>query len=100
MLVPLPGGTRTVTLYTFQRKAFLLIAFSKDCPFIALKSTSPLPTQISLDLCRSAATPSARSDLGVLHHFAGLLLVHLVRTFAAAHDPGVHRRFTVSPKTA
>jgi len=36
----------------------------------------------------------------VSRHFAGLLLVDPVRTVAAAHDPGVHRRFTRSRSCA
>lgn len=32
--------------------------------------------------------------LVVSRHFAGFLLADPVRTFSAAHDPGVHRRFT------
>jgi len=34
----------------------------------------------------------------VSHHFAGLLLVDPVRAVSAAHDPGVHRRFTRASK--
>jgi len=45
-------------------------------------------------LRQSAATPPDCSDLVVSRHFAGFLLVDPVRTVAAAHDPGVHRRFT------
>jgi len=41
--------------------------------------------------------PPACSDLVVSRHFAGFLLVDPVRTVAAAHDPGVHRRFTSLP---
>ncbi len=80
-------------------KRFPLLAFSKDRPFVAPESSSPLPNRIAPVLRRSAATPPARSDLVVSHHFAGLLLVDPVRTVAAAHDPGVHRRFTRASKT-
>lgn len=97
-LFSLTGGTRTVTLHALPREALLLLAFSKDRPFVALESSSPLPGWIAPSLRRSAATPPARSNLVVSHHYAGLLLDHPVRTFAAAHDPGVHRRFTRVPK--
>jgi len=80
-------------------KRFPLLAFSKDRPFVAPESPSPLPNRIPPILRRSAATPPARSDRVVSHHFAGLLLVDPVRTVAAAHDPGVHRRFTRALKT-
>ena len=80
-------------------KRFPLLAFSKDRPFVAPESSSPLPNRIAPVLRRSAATPPARSDLVVSHHFAGLLLVDPVRTVAAAHDPGVHRRFTRASRT-
>jgi hypothetical protein len=79
-------------------KRFPQLAFSKDRPFVAPESSSPLPNRIAPVLRRSAATPPARSDLVVSHHFAGLLLVDPVRTVAAAHDPGVHRRFTHTSK--
>jgi len=89
-----------VTLHMFYRvKRFPLLAFSKDRPFVAPESSSPLPNRIAPILRRLAATPPARSDLVVSHHSAGLLLVDPVRTFAAAHDPGVHRRFTHTLKT-
>jgi len=85
---------RTVTLHALPREALPLLAFSKDRPSVAPESPSPLPNRIAPALRRSAATPPARSDPVVLRHFAGLLLVDPVRTVAAAHDPGVHRRFT------
>lgn len=90
---------RTVTLHTLPHEALSSIAFSKDRPFVAPESSSPLPRRIAPLLRRSAATPPACSDPVVSHHFAGLLLVDPVRTFAAAHDPGIHRRFTRAYKT-
>lgn len=99
-LISLPGGCRTVTLSALPRRALLLSAFSKDHPSVALKSPSPLPRRISPSLCRSAAIRSACSDPVVSRHFAGLLLGDLVRTLAAAHNPGVHRRFTPSRSLA
>ena len=96
--VPLPARwCRTVTLSALPRKALPLLAFSKDRPSVAPESPSPLPNRIAPVLRQSAATPPARSDLVDSHHFAGLLLVDPVRTVAAAHAPGVHRRFTSTP---
>ena len=69
---------------------------SKDRPSIVPEPSSPLPGWIAPSLRRSAATPPARSDLVVSHHLAGLLLVGPARAVAAAHDPGVHHRFTNS----
>jgi len=86
-----------VTLHALPREALSLLAFSKDHPSVAPESPSPLLRRIAPSLRQSAATPPARSDLVVSHHSAGLLLVDPVRTVAAAHDPGVHRRFTNRP---
>lgn len=89
---------RTVTLHPLPNEVLSSAAFSKDRPFVAPESSSPLPNRIAPVLRRSAATPPACSDLVVSRHFAGLLLVDPVRTVAAAHDPGVHRRFTRASK--
>lgn len=90
---------RTVTPHALPREALPLLAFSKDHPFVVPESPSPLPDWIAPFLRRLAATPPARSDPVVSRHFAGLLLVDPVRAVAAAHDPGVHRRFTRASET-
>lgn len=80
-------------------KAFLILLLFQRSPLRRsriVESTPGLITNPCGPVClrRLAATPSVRSDLVVSRHFAGLLLVDPVRTVAAAHDPGVHRRFT------
>jgi len=93
------GGCRTATPHALPREAFLLLACSKDRPFVAPEPSSPLPLRIAPPLRPPAATPTACSDLVVSRHFAGLLLDGPVRAVSAAHDPGVHRRFTWCPRT-
>jgi len=73
--------------------------FSKDRPFVAPESPSPLPKRCPAlarrpRLIVSRLPPPDCSDPVVSRHFADFLLVNPVRAVAAAHDPGVHRRFT------
>ncbi len=80
-----------------HRRYFLLSGFPKITPpsLPNRRVHSQIPHCCGA-LRQLAATPSGCSDRAVSHRLAGFLLVDPVRTVAAAHDPGVHHRFTTA----